>query len=79
MSICESRSAFGVALFRSVQGALAAERLLLAAGVAHKLIAVPRHLSSGCGFCLRFDWADRERIGELLPAERLGVERIVPL
>jgi len=72
-----------VVLFQSVQGAIAAEKLLLAAGVAHKLIPVPSRLSSSCGFCLRFDWSARARVEELLvgrPLGRsLGVERIVPL
>jgi len=79
LSSSESPSGFGVVLFRSVQGALGAERLLVAAGVAHKLIAVPRHLSSSCGFCVRFAWGDRERIERLLPGDRLGVEGIVGL
>jgi len=76
--ISEPTSALGVVLFHSVQGALGAERLLLAAGIAHKLIPVPRHLSSNCGFCLRFDWADRGRVEVALPVQ-LGVEGIVPL
>ena len=79
MSICEPADRFGVVLFHSVQGALGAEKLLLAAGVVHKLITVPRHLSSDCGFCLRFVWADRERVERLLAETRLGVERIVAL
>ncbi len=66
-------------LFHSVQGALGAERLLLAAGVSHKLVAVPRQLSSSCGFCVRFAWADRALVERLLPADQLGVERIVAL
>ena len=66
-------------LFRSVQGALAAEKLLLAAGVTYKLIAVPRHLSSACGFCVRFAWSDRKLIEKLLPRDQLGVERTVAL
>jgi hypothetical protein len=72
-------AAFGVALFQSAQGAIAAEKLLLAAGVAHKLIAVPRQLSSSCGFCVRFAWAEHERVSALLAVAKLGLERIVPL
>ncbi len=79
MSSSDQADVFGVVLFHSVQGALGAERLLGAQGIAHKLIPVPRQLSSNCGFCLRFDWADRRLIEELLPAAQLGIERIVPL
>jgi hypothetical protein len=68
-----------VVLFHSVQGAIGAEKLLVAAGVAHKLIPVPRHLSSDCGFCLRFTWTDRDRVESVLSGARLGVERIVAL
>lgn len=79
MSSCDSAGPFGVVLFHSVQGAIGAERLLIAEGVAHKLIPVPRHLSSDCGFCLRFAWPDRERIESLLSQARLGVKQVVAL
>lgn len=68
-----------MALFHSVHGAIAAERLLLAEGVAHKLVAVPRHLSAGCGFCLRFSWDDRARVEAVLAQRPLGLERLVAL
>jgi hypothetical protein len=79
LSSSEPAGGFGVALFHSVQGALGAEKLLLAAGMAHKLIPVPRHLSSDCGFCLRFAWGDKDRVERLLAETRLGLERIVAL
>lgn len=79
MSPPEPAEAHGVVLFQSVQGALGAERLLLAAGLPHKLIPVPRHLSSSCGFCLRFAWADRAAVEAALSGARLGVESVVPL
>jgi hypothetical protein len=69
---------FGVVLFHSVHGALKAEKVLLSAGVQHKLIPVPRHLSSNCGFCLRFNWGDRETVEHLL-GDDSGVESIQAL
>jgi len=42
-----------VFLFPSVNYALKAEKILKAAGIVHKLIPVPRHISSDCGVCLR--------------------------
>ena len=42
-----------VFLFPSVSYALKAEKILKAAGIVHKLIPVPRHISSDCGVCLR--------------------------
>jgi hypothetical protein len=68
-----------VVLFHSVQGALGAERLLVGAGVMHKLIPVPRHLSSNCGFCLRFNWVDKELVEGLLSGVNLGVEGVLAL
>jgi hypothetical protein len=79
LSNCEAETGFGVVLFQSTQGAIGAERLLVSAGVRHKLITVPRHLSSSCGFCLRFVWTDRGTIEGLLAEAKLGVERILAL
>ncbi|HEY5498124.1 MAG TPA: DUF3343 domain-containing protein [Syntrophales bacterium] len=42
-----------VFMFPSVSYALKAEKILKAAGIGHKLIPVPRHISSDCGVCLR--------------------------
>lgn len=71
--------AYGIVLFHSVQGALSAEKILVTAGVTHKLIPVPRHLSSNCGFCLRFAWAEKEFVENILPRDKLGIERIAAL
>jgi len=79
LSSSDSPTRYGVVLFHSVQGALGAEKLLVGAGVAHKLIPVPRHLSSNCGFCLRFNWAEKEPVERLLSEGKLGVEGVVEL
>ena len=79
MSSCEPQSGFGVVLFHSVQGAIGAEKRLIAAGVTHKLIPVPRHLSSDCGFCVRFVWLDKQRVEELLLSAELGVQGVAAL
>ena len=44
-----------VALFYSLSSALRAEKLLKKEGITTKPIPVPRHLSSDCGICLRFE------------------------
>jgi len=75
----EYASEYGVVLFRSVHGALAAERVLLAAGIPHKLIPVPRHLSAECGFCVRFPWARHGDVSATLDEDRLGITGIAPL
>lgn len=45
---------YEVVLFQSVSYALKAEKVLKAKGISYKLIPVPRHISSDCGFCVRF-------------------------
>lgn len=41
-----------VILFRTVSYALKAEKILKQEGLPHKLIPVPKHISSDCGVCL---------------------------
>ena len=56
----------GVVLFESVSHALRAEKLIKAAQIPCKLIPVPRHLSSDCGVCLRFNTDANEQIENIL-------------
>ena len=67
---------YGVILLQSTSHALKAERILKELGIPHKLIPVPRHISSDCGSCLRVNAADLERIRRLLEAHEVGVEGI---
>ena len=66
-----------VAIFDSTSAVLVAERLLKDAGVAYKIIPVPRHLSSDCGVCIRFDRADQGRLEELLEGRLDDYELVV--
>jgi hypothetical protein len=43
-----------------------AEKMLKKAGIPHKLIPVPRSISSDCGVCLRFLPEQKEAIVETL-------------
>jgi len=67
---------FSVALFHSISGALRAEKLLKAESVPLKLIPVPRHLSSDCGICVRFECADKLKVEEILNKSKLEVQGI---
>ncbi|MGQ9710745.1 MAG: DUF3343 domain-containing protein [Anaerolineae bacterium] len=51
---------YSVIIVPSISHALRAEKILQAAGVACKLIPVPRHLSSDCGVCVRIRQEDQE-------------------
>lgn len=55
-----------VALFQSVSHVLAAERRLKEAQVPHKVIPVPRRISSDCGVCIRFLPEHRDVVEETL-------------
>ncbi len=49
---------YAVILVPSTSHALRAEKILQRAGIACKLIPVPRHLSSDCGVCVRIGRED---------------------
>ena len=55
-----------VVLFESVSHALRAEKLIKAAQITCKLVPVPRHLSSDCGVCLRFNTDAKEQVENIL-------------
>ena len=57
---------YHVILFDSVHHALRSEKILKEMGIPHKLIPVPRHISSDCGICLRFAAHLRNRIKDAL-------------
>lgn len=65
--------AYAVILVYSIGHALQAEKVLREAGIACKLIPVPRHLSSDCGSCLRILRTDRETAKALLEARRIEI------
>lgn len=44
-----------VALFDSVSHVMKAEKILRDRGILHKVIPVPREISSDCGVCIRFE------------------------
>lgn len=72
-------SAFGVVLFHTTSAAMRAEKVLGRAGVAAKLVPVPRHLSSDCGVALRFLLVDRQLVLALLEearVEMVGIDRL---
>jgi hypothetical protein len=67
-----------VFLFPSVSHTLKAEKILKAAGIAHKLIPVPRHISTDCGVCLRVEADLRDAVAAALQGKVNG-ERTVLL
>ncbi len=72
-------SGYSVVLFYSTSGAIRAEKLTKEAGLKVKLIPVPRHLSSDCGVCLRFESADVDKVRSIVDAAPVEFEEIYVL
>jgi len=53
---------YSVMLFKAVSYVLKAEKILKKEGLPHKLIPAPKHISSDCGICLRFESAMQNKI-----------------
>ena len=69
----------GVILFPSIHFALRAEKLMKEKGISHKLVPVPRHVSSDCGVCLRIPWEKKEEVMEILVGAGVKVDGAHPL
>ena len=69
------KSPYFVLLFKSVSYALKAEKILKQEELPHKLIPVPKHISSDCGICLRFDPSIQSKIETAL-ADKVEIEEI---
>jgi hypothetical protein len=57
-----SRNVNYVILFKAVSYALKAEKILKQKGLPHKLIPVPKHISSDCGVCLMINVDVKDKI-----------------
>lgn len=77
MSVPEkNESRFSVVLLHSISSALRAEKLFKAEAIPIKIIPVPRHLSSDCGVCVRFNREDQPKIESILAKHNLEIQGI---
>jgi hypothetical protein len=53
---------YSVMLFKAVSYVLKAEKILKKEDLPHKLIPVPKYISSDCGICIRFEPAIQGKI-----------------
>jgi len=72
------QTSYYVMLFKSVSYALKAEKILKAEELPHKLIPVPKQISSDCGICLRFEPSLQNAIQTAL-TDKVEFEEIRPL
>ena len=70
------RDRYAVVLMHGTSHAIRAEHLLQRAGIACKLIPVPRHLSSDCGTCVRIDRDQVDAARRVLQEGRLEMEGV---
>ena len=70
------RDRYAVILVHGTSHAIRAEHLLNRAGIASKMVPVPRHLSSNCGVCVRIDRADVDAARAALAQGRMQIEGI---
>jgi hypothetical protein len=70
------RDRHAVVLMHGTSHAIRAEHLLQRAGIACKLIPVPRHLSSNCGTCVRIDRDQVDAARRVLQEGRLEMEGV---
>ena len=69
------RPQYYVMLFKSVSYVLKAEKILKKEGLPHKLIPVPKYISSDCGICLRFEPSIQNKIEAAL-LNKVEIEEI---
>ncbi len=74
-----TQSQYAVILVYSTSHAMRIERMLIQENIECKLIPVPRHLSSDCGVCVRFQAADKEKIGQCLYAVNMEIQGILEI
>lgn len=74
----KDKKSYDVILFKAVSYALKAEKLLKKEGLPHKLIPVPKHISSDCGVCLMVHHDVKEKILAALRG-KVDIDNVQPL
>lgn len=65
-----------VILFHSTNHAIWAENELKSHKIVCKMISVPRHLSSDCGYCVQINAEDKEEAINLLNTNNIEFEKV---
>ena len=68
-----------VILFHSTNLAIWAEDELKSNKIVCKMISVPRHLSSDCGYCIQIEVKDKEKAIDILNTNNIEFEKIESL
>lgn len=68
-----------VILFESNNYAVWCNDELSQNGISAKMVTVPRHLSSDCGYCVKIDSKDVELVKNIMIDQEIEYEDILPL
>lgn len=68
-----------VILFHSTNYAMWAAAELRKSNIDCKMISVPRHLSSDCGYCIQIKLEDRSETEEILNQQKIDFDKIEDL
>ncbi len=66
----------GLVTFFASHHAMRAEKALRKEGIAAALVPGPREISPNCGVAMQFEYAQVERVRELLAANKVQIEAI---
>lgn len=69
-------SDFAAILFYSNNYALWTARILKKSGYFNKMIPVPRHLSSDCGYCVKIKSVDYLSVEDIIKEKNIEYDRI---
>jgi hypothetical protein len=75
----KNRLPYCVILLPSTTHALRAEKIIIDAGYACKMIPVPRNIRSDCGVCLRVEKQIKTKVLHLLARAKMDVEGFVDI
>jgi hypothetical protein len=73
----KDKKSYDVILFKAVSYALKAEKILKKEGLPHKLIPVPKHISSDCGICVMIHPDVKDKIIAAL-RNKVDIENVRP-
>jgi len=74
----KDKKSYDVILFKAVSYALKAEKILKTEFLPHKLIPVPKHISSDCGVCLMVHHDVKEKVLKALK-DKVDMDNVRPL
>lgn len=70
---------YSVILFESNNSVMWAHQEFLSSGIESKLMNVPRHLSSDCGYCIRILTSAIQTAEEIMKREEIEFQEIVKI